>query len=99
MPKTLIFTKLDADADRILDELGDRTGLPCRDGGDRRIFDFEGAPGDIDALAELERIDPRGARPARRETRPPGYPVRRPAPPSCRPARGAARGAHAGSVR
>ena len=57
MPKTLIFTKLDAEADRILDELGRRTGLACRDGGDRRIFDFEGAPGDVDALAELEAID------------------------------------------
>jgi len=58
MPKTLIFTKLDGEADRILDELGDRTGLAGRDGGDRRIFDFEGAPGDVDALAELEGIDP-----------------------------------------
>jgi hypothetical protein len=57
MPKTLIFTKLDGEADRILDELGRRTGLASRDGGDRRIFDFEGAPGDVDALAELEAID------------------------------------------
>jgi len=58
MPKTLIFTKLDGEADRILDELGRRTGLACRDGGGRRIFDFDWAPGDIDALAELEGIDP-----------------------------------------
>ena len=58
MPKTLIFTKLDAEADRILDELGRRTGLACRDGGDRRIFDFEGAPGDGEALGELEGIAP-----------------------------------------
>ena len=72
MPKTLIFTKLDADADRILDELGDRTGLPCRDGGDRRIFDFEGAPGDIDALAELERIDPKWSQHVRLENLQPG---------------------------
>ena len=57
MPKTLIFTKLDAEADRILDELGRRTGLACRDGDDRRIFDFEGAPSDIDAIRELEDID------------------------------------------
>jgi hypothetical protein len=57
MPKTLIFTKLDDEADRILDELGRRTGLACRDGGGRRIFDFEGAPQDVDALAELEDID------------------------------------------
>jgi hypothetical protein len=57
MPKTLIFTKLDAEADRILDELGRRTGLACRDGDDRRIFDFEGAPADIDAIRQLEDID------------------------------------------
>jgi hypothetical protein len=57
MPKTLIFTKLDDEADRILDALAARTGLACRDGGDRRIFDFEGAPGDVDAHAELEDID------------------------------------------
>ena len=58
MPKTLIFTKLDGDADRILDALGERTGLASRDGGGRRIFEFEGAPGDVDALAELDAIDP-----------------------------------------
>ena len=58
MPKTLIFTKLDAEADRILDELGRRTGLACRDGGDRRTFEVEDAPGDVDALRELEGIDP-----------------------------------------
>jgi hypothetical protein len=58
MPKTLIFTKLDGEADRILDALAARTGLAGRDGGDRRIFDFEGAPGDVDALGELEAIDP-----------------------------------------
>jgi hypothetical protein len=58
MPKTLIFTKLDDEADRILDELGRRTGLACRDGGGRRIFEMEGAPGSIDALGELEDIDP-----------------------------------------
>jgi len=58
MPKTLIFTKLDGEADQILDALGERTGLASRDGGDRRIFDFEGAPGDVDALAELDAIDP-----------------------------------------
>jgi hypothetical protein len=58
MPKTLIFTKLDGEADRILDALAARTGLAARDGDDRRIFDFEGAPGDVDALGELEAIDP-----------------------------------------
>jgi len=70
MPKTLIFTKLDGEADRILDELGHRTGLACRDGGDRRIFDFEGAPGDVDALAELEGIDPSWSEHVRLENSP-----------------------------
>jgi hypothetical protein len=72
MPKTLIFTKLDEGADRILDELGRRTGLACRDGGDRRIFDFEGAPGDIDALAALEDIDARWPEHVRLENNPAG---------------------------
>jgi hypothetical protein len=58
MPKTLIFTKLDDDADRILDTLAARTGLACRDGGGRRIFEMEGQPGPIDAVGELEAIDP-----------------------------------------
>jgi len=72
MPKTLIFTKLDAEADRILDELGRRTGLACRDGGGRRIFEMEGAPGDVDALAELDDIDPAWPEHARLENLPGG---------------------------
>jgi hypothetical protein len=70
MPKTLIFTKLDGEADRILDALAARTGLACRDGDDRRIFDFEGAPGDVDALAELEAIDSSWAEHVRLENNP-----------------------------
>jgi hypothetical protein len=58
MPKTLIFTKLDDRADAILDALGERAGLPCRDSGDRRIFELEGAVQDVDALGELDTIDP-----------------------------------------
>jgi hypothetical protein len=57
VPKTLIFTKLDQEADRILDELLRRTDLPCRDSGDRRIFELEGAVVDVDALGELDAID------------------------------------------
>ena len=57
MPKTLIFTKLDDQADRILDEFARRTGLAERAGDERRIFEFEGAGHDIDALAVLEEID------------------------------------------
>jgi hypothetical protein len=59
VPKTLIFTKLDQEADRILDELLRRTDLPCRDSGERRIFELEGAVVDVDALGELDAIDRR----------------------------------------
>jgi hypothetical protein len=59
MPKTLIFTKLDDEADEILDELGRRTGLADRDGGDRRIF-------------ELEAIDPSWPEHVRLENNPGG---------------------------
>ncbi|MEA2228091.1 MAG: hypothetical protein QOF29_2232 [bacterium] len=58
MPKTLIFTKLDDEADEILDAFGRRAGLPCRDAEDRRIFELEGASRDVDPLEELEEIDP-----------------------------------------
>jgi hypothetical protein len=58
MPKTLIFTKLDGDADRILDALAHRASLPFRDSGDRRIFELEGAVHDVDAIGELSEIDP-----------------------------------------
>jgi hypothetical protein len=58
MPKTLIFTKLDGEADRILDALSERAGLPCRDSGERRIFELEGAVRDVDALGELQAIEP-----------------------------------------
>ncbi len=57
MPKTLIFRKLDGEADRILDVFAQRTGLGERAGDERRIFEFEGAGHDIDALAVLEEID------------------------------------------
>jgi hypothetical protein len=70
VPKTLIFTKLDGEADRILDELARRTELAYRDGGDRRIFDFEGAPREIDALRELEGIDPSWTEHVRLENNP-----------------------------
>jgi hypothetical protein len=56
MPKTLIFRKLDAEADRILDEFAARTGLGERAGDERRIFEFEGAGHDVDALAVLDEI-------------------------------------------
>jgi hypothetical protein len=70
MPKTLIFTKLDSEADRILDALAARTGLACRDGGGRRIFEMEGQPASIDALGELEDIDPSWSEHVRLENNP-----------------------------
>jgi hypothetical protein len=70
MPKTLIFTKLDGEADRILDALAARTGLACRDGGSRRIFEMEGQPVSIDALGELEDIDPTWSEHVRLENNP-----------------------------
>jgi len=70
MPKTLIFTKLDGEADRILDALAVRTGLACRDGGGRRIFEMEGQPASIDALGELEDIDPSWSEHVRLENSP-----------------------------
>jgi hypothetical protein len=57
MPKTLIFTKRDGEADRVLDEFARRTGLAERAGDERRIFEFEGAGHDVDALAILDDID------------------------------------------
>jgi hypothetical protein len=53
MPKTLIFRKLDDEADRILDAFAQQTGLAERAGDERRIFEFEGAGHDVDALAVL----------------------------------------------
>jgi hypothetical protein len=57
MPKTLIFRKLDGEADRILDAFAERTGLAERAGDERRIFEFEGAGHDVDAFTVLEDID------------------------------------------
>jgi hypothetical protein len=58
MPKTLIFTKLTGEADRILAAFGRRTGLAASDGDERAIFQLEGAGHAIDAEAELEAVDP-----------------------------------------
>lgn len=58
MPKTLIFAKLDREADRILRVFAQRTGLAATGGDERAIFQLEGAGHAIDAEAELTAVDP-----------------------------------------
>lgn len=58
VPNTLVITKHGPQADRILDAFAERTGLPSRDGEHARIFSLEGAGRAVDAVAELEVIDP-----------------------------------------
>jgi hypothetical protein len=57
MRKTAIFTKLDAQADRILEAFAQRTGLAGHDGDERRIFELEGAGRDVDVRRELRAVD------------------------------------------
>ena len=58
MRRTLIFRHLDAEAERILEAFGERTGLAGAGSQERTIFQLEGADRPIDALAELDAIDP-----------------------------------------
>ncbi len=67
MPKTLIFRKLDAHADDILDEFARRTGLAERAGDERRVFELEGGARAVDVDAELADIDPAWAEHVRLE--------------------------------
>ena len=57
MRKTAIFTKLDREADRILEAFAERTGLAGHDGDERRIFQLEGAGHDVDVRRELRAVD------------------------------------------
>jgi hypothetical protein len=57
MRKTAIFTKLDPEADRILEAFAQRTGLAGHDGDERRIFQLEGAGRDVDVRRELRAVD------------------------------------------
>jgi hypothetical protein len=57
MADPIIFTKLDADADRILDAFEQRTGLEGEDDGDRRVFEVEGAEHEVDVVQTLTDID------------------------------------------
>lgn len=56
MADQIILTKLDDDADRILDEFEEQTGLHGDDEGDRRRFDTAGKH-DIDVVQTLTDID------------------------------------------
>jgi hypothetical protein len=67
VPKTLIFTKLSGEADRILDAFAERTGLGATGGAERAIFQLEGAGHAIDAEAELRAVDPAWAEHVRLE--------------------------------
>jgi hypothetical protein len=58
VPNTLVITKHGPQADRILDAFAQRTGLPSRDGETARIFSLEGAGHAVDAIGELDAIDP-----------------------------------------
>jgi hypothetical protein len=53
----IILTKLDEDADRILDAFETQTGLEGDDEGDRRRFDVAGVQHEIDIVQTLTDID------------------------------------------
>ncbi len=57
MTNHLILTKLDEDADRILDAFEDQSGLEGDDEGDRRRFDIAGRQHEIDIVQMLTDID------------------------------------------
>jgi hypothetical protein len=57
MADQIILTKLDDEADRILDAFESETGLEGDDEGDRRRFDVAGPSHDIDVVQTLTDID------------------------------------------
>lgn len=57
MADQIILTKLDEDADRILDAFEEQTGLHGDDEGDRRRFDTTGAGHQVDVVQALTDID------------------------------------------
>jgi hypothetical protein len=67
MRRTLIFLHLDGEAGRILEAFGERTGLAGTGSDQRTIFQLDGASRSIDALAELDAIDPAWAEHVRLE--------------------------------
>jgi hypothetical protein len=57
MADQIILTKLDEDADRILDAFEEQTGLHGDDEGDRRRFDVAGSGHTVDVVQTLTDID------------------------------------------
>ena len=57
MADQIILTKLDEEADRILDAFEDQTGLHGDDEGDRRRFDVTGPAHELDVVQTLTDID------------------------------------------
>lgn len=57
MADQIILTKLDEDADRILDAFEEQTGLHGDDEGDRRRFDVAGTGHQVDVVQTLTDID------------------------------------------
>lgn len=56
MSDALILTKLDDQADAILDAFSRRTGLTGEDQGDRRVFALSGSGHDVHVVHELTEI-------------------------------------------
>ena len=57
MADQIILTKLDEDADRILDAFEEQTGLHGDDEGDRRRFDMAGVGHAVEVVQTLTDID------------------------------------------
>jgi hypothetical protein len=57
MADEIILTKLDEEADRILDAFEERTGLDGEDDGDKRTYPIEGTEHEIDVVQTLTDID------------------------------------------
>ena len=57
MADQIILTKLDEDADHILDAFEEHTGLHGDDEGDRRRFDVAGTGHAVDVVQALTDID------------------------------------------
>jgi hypothetical protein len=53
----IILTKLDDQADRILDAFERQTGLEGEDDGEKRFFEIEGREHEVDVVQTLTAID------------------------------------------
>jgi hypothetical protein len=59
MAQTITLTKLDDDADQIIDRFARETGLEGEDSDDARIFEIDdAAEHDVDVTQTLDSIDP-----------------------------------------